>query len=282
METSSFGCGPGEHPERRTLPERRRSRDIAPEHFPIRIYTLGRFSLLLQHPTPRSSRKSPHKPLELLKVLIALGGRDISIQRLAQALWPEADGDRALSAFDTTLHRLRRLLGLPDALRLVDSKLTLDAQHCWVDCWVAERLMQTLDAALREQRATETQIAALGGQIENLYHGMFLGSDTPTAWSLSLRERLRSRFLRYITHVGGFWEEAGQHTRAIDVYRKGIETDNLMEHFYQRLMYCHLQLGQRAEALSVYYRCERILSRLHGIRPTHLTEVLRARAQSHD
>lgn len=282
METSSFRYGPGERPERRTLPERRRPRDAAPEHFPVRIYTLGRFSLLLRSPAPSVSRKSQHKPLELLKVLIALGGRDVSIQRLAHALWPDADGDRALVAFDTTLHRLRRLLGVPDALLLTDRKLTLNAQHCWVDCWVIERLMHTLDVALSEQRATEAQITALGAQIEDLYHGMFLGSDAPTAWSLSLRERLRSRYLRYITHVGRFWEDAGQQARAIDVYLKGIETDNLLEHFYQRLMYCHLQLGQRAEALSVYYRCERILSRLHGIRPARLTETLRIRAQFPD
>lgn len=282
MDISSFEYAADGRPERRTTPERRRPRDTAPERFPVRIYTLGRFSLVLRDTTPRISRKSQHKPLELLKALIALGGRDVATQRLSHALWPDADGDRAQVAFDTTLHRLRRLLDTPDALLLADRKLTLNARQCWVDCWVVERCMQTLDAALREQRATPIQVAALGRQIESLYHGMFLGSDTPTAWSLSLRERLRSRYLRYVTHVGRFWEDAGQHTRAIDIYRSGIETDNLMEHFYQRLMFCHLQLGQRAESLAVYYRCERILSRLHGIRPARLTEALRVRAQFPD
>lgn len=278
----SFGYGPGKRLERGILLEHLRPRDDAAERFPVRIYTLGRFSLLLQSSAPHISRKSQRKPLELIKALIALGGRDVTTERLAHALWPDAEGDRALVAFDTTLHRLRRLLHAPKALLLTDRKLTLNAEHCWVDCWVVERLMHTLDTALAEQCATEPQIAALGGQIEKLYHGAFLGSDTPTAWSLSLRERLRSRYLRYITHVGRFWENAGQPTRAIEVYSKGIETDNLMEHFYQRLMDCHLQLGQHAEALSVYYRCKRILSQLHGIRPARITEALRARAQLAD
>lgn len=282
METSSFSYGPNEQPERRTAPDRRRLREDAAKSYAVRIYTLGRFSLLLRNAVPRISRKSQHKPLELLKALIALGGRDVAVQQLAHALWPDADGDRALIAFDSTLHRLRRLLGTPEALLLSDRKLTLNAQRCWVDCWVVERLMQTLDGMLKEQRATAAQVALLGAEIENLYHGMFLGSDSLHAWSLSLRERLRSRYLRYIIHVGRYWEDNGHPARAIDVYRKGIETDNLMEHFYQRLMFCHLRLGQRPEALSVYYRCERILSRLHGIRPARLTESLRLRAQLTD
>jgi len=255
--------------------------DSEPENFAVRIYALGRFTVLRRDAPVQASRKAQRKPLELLKALIALGGRDVSEDALTHALWPDAEGDKAPVAFDTTLHRLRRLLGTPGALTLFDRKLTLSARHCWVDCWTVERLMRDLDLAFKEHRAIDSQVAEIGARIESLYHGMFLGSDTPTAWSLSLRERLRSRYLRYITYVGRFWEAAGQHERAIEIYRKGLETDNLMEHFYQQLMHCHLQIGQRAEALAVYYRCERVLSKLLGIRPGHVTEALRARAQSH-
>lgn len=270
----------GEAHEREILSRRRLPSENAPGNFAVRIYALGRFTLLLRDSAAPVSRKLQYKPLELLKALIALGGRDVSVERLAHALWPDAEGDNALVAFDTTLHRLRRLLGVPGALILIGRKLTLSAQYCWVDCWAVERLMHSLDVSFKENRALEADVAALGEQIESLYHGMFLGSDTPTSWSLSLRERLRSRYLRYITSVGRFWEAAGQHAQAIELYRKGLETDNLMEHFYQQLMYCHLQLDQRAEALAVYYRCERVLSRLHGIRPSATTEALRVRAQT--
>jgi two-component SAPR family response regulator len=251
------------------------------DHFPVRIYVLGRFAI--QHRNPSAahvSRKAQHKPLQLLKALIAFGGRDVSEDALTHALWPDAEGDRALVAFDTTLHRLRRMLGTPGALTLFDRKLTLSSNHCWVDSWAVERLMHVLDRSFQDNRASEQEVAALSTQIENLYHGAFLGSDTPSAWSISLRERLRSRYLRYVTNVGRFWEAAAHHERAIELYRKGLETDSLMEHFYQRLMHCHLQLEQRAEALAVYYRCERVLSKLLGIRPSKVTESLRIQAQS--
>lgn len=255
--------------------------DDAPDAYPVRIHTLGRFSL--QHrnaPSTPQSRKAPHKPLELLKALIAFGGRDVSDELLTHALWPDADGDHALAAFDTTLHRLRRYLRAPGALVVFNRKLTLSSRHCWVDCWAVDRLMHRLDAILKSGDPNDAEVATLSARIEHMYQGAFLGSDTPTVWSLSLRERLRSRYLRYITDTGRYWERGGQHARAIECYRKGLETDNLMENFYRQLMHCHLQLGERAEALATYYRCERVLAKLLGIRPCLTTEALRARAQS--
>ncbi len=255
--------------------------DDVPDAFPVRIRTLGRFSV--QNRDAQSilhSRKAPNKPLVLLKALIALGGRDVSDESLTHAIWPDADGDHALAAFDTTLHRLRRYLRVPGALVVADRKLTLSSRDCWVDCWAVDRLMRRMDAKLKSAESNDAEVENLSKRIERIYQGAFLGSDTPTAWSLSLRERLRSRYLRYITDTGRYWERAGQHVRAIECYRKGLETDNLMENFYRQLMHCHLQIGERAEALATYYRCERVLAKLLGIRPCLGTEALRKRAQS--
>ena len=41
--------------------------------WPVMIYTLGRFSLLLKGQPADFGRKVPHKPLEFLKTLISLG-----------------------------------------------------------------------------------------------------------------------------------------------------------------------------------------------------------------
>jgi DNA-binding SARP family transcriptional activator len=50
--------------------------------------------------------------------------------------------------------------------------------------------------------------------------------------------------------------------------------DNLAEEFYQGLMTCHQNLGQRAEALSVYNRCRRALSQAFGVEPSAKTQAL--------
>ena len=61
--------------------------------YPIKIYTLGRFEIIRDDEPLHFSGKEQKKPLELLKALIAFGGRDVPEERLTDALWPDADGD---------------------------------------------------------------------------------------------------------------------------------------------------------------------------------------------
>ena len=56
-------------------------------------------------------------------------------------LWPDVDGDAAQRSFDTTLHRLRKIMGDDRVLVLRDGKLSLDGRYCRVDVWAFERLL---------------------------------------------------------------------------------------------------------------------------------------------
>ena len=242
----------------------------------VRIYTLGRFTLLVDDKPARAGRKAQHKPLELLKALIAQGGREVGEDTLTTMLWPDAEGDTARQAFDTTLHRLRKLLGDEQAILLYDRKLSINNRFCWVDCWALERLLSETETILANPD-TDPDGAALAqhvGRIQALYHGPFLGKEFGASWSISLRERLRSRYLRHVIGAGARWQQIGRWDRAIECYRKGLEVDDLAEQLYQNLMRCHQQLGQRSEALAVYRRCRFILSAVLGIEPGPATESL--------
>ena len=77
----------------------------------VRVHVLGRFLVEVDgRPLALSPRGKP-KPLELLKVLIALEGEQASVAEIAESLWPDADGDKAYRAFSITLNRLRSLVG---------------------------------------------------------------------------------------------------------------------------------------------------------------------------
>lgn len=76
-----------------------RRRNLSPEKppinienwpWPLKIFTLGRFGVLKDGKPLRFSKKVQQRPLDLLKVLIALGGRDVREEQLADVLWPEA------------------------------------------------------------------------------------------------------------------------------------------------------------------------------------------------
>lgn len=242
----------------------------------VRIYTLGRFSLLLRGQPAKFGRKTPHRPLELLKAVIAYGGRDISYSILTAALWPDSDGDDAKRAFDTTLFRLRKILGDDRIVILQEGKVSLDARYCWTDVWAFERLLgrlnriRNLDAAGRDVLALEK----LTGELLSLYQDHFLAREDMTSWSVSLRERLRSKYIHNLLETGRYWETHGFWEKAIACYQKGLEVDDLIETFYQRLMLCYLALQRYAEGLATYRRCCRVLSMTLGLQPEAETEAL--------
>jgi ATP/maltotriose-dependent transcriptional regulator MalT/DNA-binding SARP family transcriptional activator len=227
--------------------------------FPLKIHTLGRFQLMKDDLPMRFEGKPQRKPLELLKALIALGGRDVRDQRLSAILWPDAAGDAAHSAFSTTLARLRKLLGGDDTLVVQDGRVSLNPRHCWLDTWALEVRIA----------ATESGPVEVGAStpVLRLYRGAFLEQESDAAWVLPARERLRSRFLRYLTSEARRLGAAGHREQAVTLYLQGLEIDPLIEDFYRGLMTAYGELGRKSEALACFERCRALLAKTLGVQP---------------
>lgn len=270
--------------------------------YEVKIFTLGRFLVEKDGMPIRSMKKAQHKPLELVKALISFGGQEVSEDKLADTLWPEAEGDAAHQAFDTTLHRLRRLLGHENALVLKEGKLSLSPFHCSVDAWVLEDLMDKIDHQIREHPAgwfvrkesrqtakaarqeaqsdTDGKIMALYERVLALYKGRFLQNEASLTWAIPLRDRLHTRLIRQLLWLGRYHEQSGDWNRAVDFYLQVLEIDNVVEGFYQKLMICYQALGYHAEAVSVYQRCKETLFSVLGIKPSSETEMVYQRIDS--
>jgi len=240
--------------------------------WPLKIYTLGQFRVERDGNPIQFSRKVQQKPLSMLKTLIALGGREVQEGKIADALWPEADGDDAHHSFVTNLHRLRQLIGHDKAIQLREGKLTLEDRHCWVDVWAFERLLR--QAENEEKKGSAENVIQFIQKGLEVYRGPFLAGEIEQSWMISLREHSRGQFLRGVTWLGHYWEKTEQWEKAIGCYQRGLEVDNLGEEFYQGLMNCYQHLGQKAKALSVYNRCKRILSSTLEIEPSPETEAI--------
>jgi tetratricopeptide (TPR) repeat protein len=120
--------------------------------WPVKVVTLGRFEVLREGHPIHFTGKAQKKPLALLKALIALGGENVGESRLADLLWPDADGDAAQQALSTTLHRLRQLLGHEAAIRPQAGRLSLDRRTCWVDLWALDHLLTQAERAIAGSR----------------------------------------------------------------------------------------------------------------------------------
>ncbi|MEP6873897.1 MAG: BTAD domain-containing putative transcriptional regulator [Burkholderiales bacterium] len=247
--------------------------------WPVRICTLGRFELVLGGVPLRSQRKLQKKPLDMLKYVIAQGGREVSAVALETALWPDAEGGAAAEAFEVTLRRLRKLLGDDDAIELKNGKLALNPGTCWLDTWAFERAQGRAEAMLGDaaKPADDAAFGVLAERVLSLYRGHFLAADDEAPWSLACRERLASKFLRHVVAVGQRWQERGDEARAEMAYRQALELDPLAESLYRRLMSLQLQQGRRAESLETYRRCRQMLSVVLGLAPSADTEVVHRR-----
>ena len=187
-------------------------------------------------------------------------------EQVSDALWPDAEGDKAERALITTIHRLRRLLGDDRAVQVQSGKLGLNASCCWVDCWAFERLLSMAEDASKlkdmdaEIRLTEKALA--------VYNGAFLADDTFESWAVSPRERLRCRFQQAVNRIGSSLASIGQWERAAGYYWRSLEVDDLSEETYQRLMHCLQQLGRKTEVVLVYERCRKTLHAAFGLEPS--------------
>ncbi len=200
------------------------------EHWPwpLRVYTLGRFSLLQDGTPPPLNRKAQHMPVQMLKVLIALGGREVPEERLSEALWPEAEGDKAHSSFTTTLSRLRKWMG-EESLVFHDGCLTLDARRCWVDAWAVQRILADVPGAADEAKAEALVQQALG-----LYHGPFLDSEDDAPWLRLPRERLCSRLAQAVIACARRLDAAGRRRQSRELLGKARAADPALQELLDR------------------------------------------------
>ncbi|MGE5714657.1 MAG: AfsR/SARP family transcriptional regulator [Betaproteobacteria bacterium] len=166
-------------------------RDLAPPAlasptwpWPVRLRLLGGFECEVEgRPVASGSIKAAAKPLALLRRIAVLAGYEgVSADSVSRGLWPgEGRGGRE-KVLETTLARLRKLLGCADAVLLHEHRLRLNPRRVWLDMAM---LTGELDA-LRDPGAGELRWRVIFG----LYRGPLLDDETDV-WITPWRDRLR-------------------------------------------------------------------------------------------
>ena len=205
----------------------------------ILVRTLGTFEVLVDGVARPEGKKQPRRILALLKAIIALGGKEVCRSTLADALWPELDGDKAQNALTVTLHRLRSYLGVTGAIPVRHGRLSLEPQVVWVDAL--------------EFEAAARAVSAVSGcdsveRIFALYRGPFLSADGEEPWAMRQRERLRSRFVSIVAGAGASLEARDRPADAVSVYERGLAADDMAGVFRDGLVRALNKLGGSTEA----------------------------------
>ena len=232
--------------------------------WPIRIRALGPLTLAFDaNARPETQKKSSHRLLDLLKALICLGPK-VTTERLAEALWPDADGDQAQGNLSSSVHRLRKLLGREDAIVQRDGKVSLNDRVCWVDAHAFETLAEHV---IGPDTPLEGPALHRAGRAHELYRGHLFAGESH-GWMTAARERLRQRYQCLSLALGSAQEAAGDTPGALAIYERMVELTPGSELAYRRLMQCLAREGRVAEARDVFQRCRRVLSSTLGTSPS--------------
>jgi len=240
--------------------------------WPLKLYTLGRVRIFLHgREMSKAERQRHRKPLELLLALVALGPDGASQKKLADAVWPEAEGDKARKTFDTALYRLRRLLGDDSLLTLNEGQLYLNAHQVWTDLGELSQVYQCVGNKAAPANGTEPDVWA-----ETLahYQGPFLGDLYTSEWTLEPRKRVETWYVRLNLNLARHQRLAGKHEEAIRLLDTAIEQVPLQEALYRELMLCYRDSRHPAELRNTWERCRQALARELGVEPTEDTRRL--------
>ncbi len=143
----------------------------------LKIFTLGRFALEISLTGQRAIRKTPSKPLELLAILVAAKG-EIEKSYLLDILWPETEADVAYHNLETTIYRLRKMLGHKDFIKSRGRTVSLNADNCYVDIWELKNKLEKIKKAIRRKAATEAFL--LTEEVLDLYDEFLPGYHSPS------------------------------------------------------------------------------------------------------
>jgi DNA-binding SARP family transcriptional activator len=246
--------------------------------WPIKIHALGSFRIYRDGNALEFVRKVQQMPLKLLKLMVALGGTGIPEEQLADILWPDTDGYLAYRAFSTTLYRLRQLLEIPDLIKVTEGKVNIDKRLCWVDSWAFEKITNEilLSRKLEDTSCNRSEIQQKLEKALLFYQGDFLKMEEWGAPVISEREKLRGLFIQLIDKIGRSLEAKELWHEAIQLYKRGLVINESIEKFYQQLMICHFNLGEKSDAINVFERCRKIFLAGYGIEPGNKTNEIRS------
>ena len=225
----------------------------------IRVRTLGTFAIEIEGSDTSVTVRGP-KVHELLQVAVALGGEQVPVDRITKVLWPGEGREGVQQAFDTTLHRLRKVLGSDAAIAVSERRLTINRREVWVDALALERRLSAMDATgSPPDRKTLAEMVSA-------YRGHFL-HDLDAAWKRGMHERLWGGMRRILIAAASRAWEAGDVEDAERILYFIVDRDPLAEDAFAAIVRLNIDRGQPMEALRAYTRYAAALEDELGIEP---------------
>lgn len=235
------------------------------------IQTLGDFSVRVDGaPVARESWESA-RARWLLVYLLTQRGRRVSQDRLGGLFWPDSDPGRARRALLGNVHRARKALGLPEAIRTDDRYYAFNTSTPYR--WDLEEMERSFRQGRAQEDAGDREAAARAYlQVEGLYRGPFL-EECPDDWAEEIRRLARDQAVEGLSRLAALLLDRDP-GMAEQKARRALSLEASAEPAYAVLIRSLASRGRRDEAVRVYHQCRDNLEQLLDLPPG--PEVTRA------
>ena len=205
--------------------------------------------------------RAPSPSLALV-ALLALAGRAVRREVLADRLWSEADAAHGAASLRSALWRLGRIL---------PALVSADRTHVCL----GEAVAVDVDGARSRARravedpefATRASIAAFEADVLPEFYD---------DWAIVEHERYRQQRLHALEAIARACASTGLWARAIDAAGTAIAAEPLRESAHRLLVELHLAEGNLEEARRAYDRCRILLAAELGVEPSRPFDALTA------
>lgn len=242
----------------------------------LAITTFGGLSITLNDVPVRGfiSRK-----VSALLIYLTVYPREHPREVLSDLLWDDLPQDRSLSYLRTALTSLQRQLA--PFLQVSRQSIAVNpAADIWLDSKILDDAFDQADTEWRQNgRLSSAVLRSLDAALP-LYQGTFLeGFNLRDGlnfenWMIVEQERLRSRMITVLQHVGEQALAQGDFETGIDRVSRLLQIDPLHEEAHRLQMRLLLGSGQRSAALAQYETARRILAEELHVEPEPETTTL--------
>ena len=226
----------------------------------LEVFAFGEGYVIRDGETVDSSKWRAVTAKEIFFYILLNG--PISRDAIGLEFWPNLPARTVRDTFHSTMYRVRRAVG-SDVISLTDGGYRVDFPNCWFDVVEFERVVERA----RLLPPHDWQAENLWRRAVELYAGDFL-PEVGRTWAVTLRERYREMYLEALIGLGRCSEARSSYIEAIHRYQRALETDNLREDLYGRIMTCFAAAGRRSDAMSQYDRCRSVFMEELGVEPS--------------
>ncbi len=217
----------------------------------LRVAALGPLQVSVGDRRVDAAAWGSARPRELL-VYLLLHPEGRTKEQVGLAFWPDASAAQLRNSFHVTLHRLRKALGGADWVTLAHERYRVDpALVASFDVAEFERDVAAARRALTRQQPGAS--ALMEGALAS-FRGDLLDGEPVGDWHVEHRDRLQRLYVDALMTLGARLLAEERPEKAAEVYRRVLARDELHEDALQALMRCHVQLGERPQALRAYRR----------------------------